>query len=420
MKNPNFLFKPYGIALVLTLAIGVLMVSCQTKNEAQNDAYVVMLSMDGFRWDYADRVPTPWLDQLAQEGVTVSYVIPAFPSKTFPNHYSMATGLYPDNHGIVNNNFYCPDLDLTYRLGDRESVENGAFSSGEPIWVTAEKQGIRTASYFWVGSEAPVQGIQPSYWKLYEQGVPFKDRIDTVLYWLNLPLETRPRLITLYFHEPDSRGHRWGPDSEETNHMVMQLDSLVGLLITRLGELPIAGNINLIVTSDHGMTQTSPDRYVNLEDYVSRDWFEKVHGGNPLFSFRAIPGMLDSAYHQLKKADKLFVWKAAEIPERFNYGKNPRILDMVVLADSTWSVGWGEPRGSYLSGGSHGWDNMQKDMHTIFYAKGPAFKQSYRGEPIEVVDLYPLIAHILKLEPATVDGRLDRVMPLLKRRKQEK
>lgn len=152
--------------------------------EQESPQYVIMLSMDGFRWDYAGRVHTPSLDHLAASGVTTDYMIPAFPAKTFPNHYSMATGLYPDNHGIVNNNFYCPVLDMTYRLGDRAAVENGIFYGGEPIWVTAEKQGMRAASFFWVGLEAPVQGIQPTYWKRYQHDIPFEERIDTVIAWL--------------------------------------------------------------------------------------------------------------------------------------------------------------------------------------------------------------------------------------------
>ncbi len=383
----------------------------QTPN---NDPYLVMLSLDGFRWDYADRVSTPYLDYIAASGVKADYVVPAFPSKTFPNHYSMATGLYPDNHGLVNNNFYCPDLDMTYRLGDRKSVENGIFYGGEPIWVTAEKQGLKTASYFWVGTEAPVQGIHPSYWKPYQGNVPFMARIDTVIAWLNLPIENRPRLITFYFDEPDSQGHSTGPESPEVGATVEQLDKLIGDLIHKLNSLPIAGQINLIVTSDHGMTEVDMNRYVNLSNHVDRSWFDKIHGGNPLYSLQPKPGMVDSVYAMLKHVDNIFVWKSEEIPERLNYGKNPRTLDMIVLADSTWSIGWGPATTRYYSGGAHGWDNAQKDMHTIFYAMGPAFKTNHKHPAFEVVDLYPLITRILNLTPAKVDGTLERTKDMLK------
>lgn len=379
-----------------------------------SEQYVVMLSMDGFRWDYASRVETPNLDYIARNGVIAEYSKPAFPSKTFPNHYSMATGLYPDNHGIVDNNFTCPDLGLTYRLGDREAVENSDFYGGEPIWVTAEKQGVITSSFFWVGSEAPVQGIQPTYWKRYDGRVPFTGRIDTVLTWLQLPIEKRPRLITFYFQEPDSQGHRTGPNSPEIDELVVELDSLVGLLINGLKQLEHYPNINLIVTSDHGMTEVSPDRYVDISQYTPRDWYETSHGGNPLLHVNPKPGMLDSAYAILNRVENISVWKKHDVPSRLNYGTNPRIGELVILADSTWSLGWGKPRNTYYTGGAHGWDNAKKDMHTIFYAMGPAFKQNHKHPSIEVVDLYPLIARIMGLKPAEVDGKIERVEEMLR------
>ncbi|MDR4988239.1 MAG: ectonucleotide pyrophosphatase/phosphodiesterase [Bacteroidales bacterium] len=379
-----------------------------------DDVYVVMLSMDGFRWDYADRVPTPNLDFIAANGVKAEYVVPAFPSNTFPNHYTMATGLYPDNHGIVNNNFYCPVLDMTYRMRDREAVENGDFYGGEPIWVTAEKQGVTAASYFWVGSEAPVQGMQPSYWKIYDHSHPFAARIDTVAYWLNLPKEQRPQLITFYFNEPDSEGHRSGPESSEIDELVMELDALVGYLLETINALPIADNINLIVTSDHGMTERSTERHIDLGQYIERDWIELAFGGNPTMLWQAREGMLDSIYNRLKDVEHMYIWKTGELPERLNFGHNPRTLDLVVMADSTWNIGWGAPTERFYSGGGHGWDNMKKDMHTIFYATGPAFRSNHTHPPFELVDLYPLIAHILNLEPAVMDGRLERVQGMLK------
>ncbi len=383
-------------------------------NRPHDDVYVIMLSMDGFRWDYADRVPTPNLDFIATNGVKAEYVVPAFPSNTFPNHYTMATGLYPDNHGIVNNNFYCPVLDMTYRMRDRAAVENGAFYGGEPIWVTAEKQGVTAASYFWVGSEAPVQGIQPSYWKIYDHSHPFAARIDTVAYWLSLPKEQRPQLITFYFHEPDSEGHRSGPESREIDELVMELDALVGYLLETINTLPVADNINLIITSDHGMTERSTERYIDLGQYIERDWIELAFGGNPTMLWQAKEGMLDSIYNQLKDVENMYIWKTGELPERLNFGNNPRTLDLVVMADSTWNIGWGAPAERFYSGGGHGWDNMKKDMHTIFYATGPAFRSNHTHPPFELVDLYPLIAHILNLEPAVVDGRLERVQGMLK------
>jgi len=404
--------------LLLFLAVPALLAFSQCdraiQNEEHHDVYVVMLSMDGFRWDYADRAHTPNLDRIAQSGVRAEYVIPAFPSNTFPNHYTMATGLYPDNHGLVNNNFYCPVLDMTYTMRDREAVENGVFYGGEPIWVTAEKQGMTSASYFWVGSEAPVQGIQPTYWKEYNVQDPFAARIDTVATWLQLPKEQRPQLITFYFNEPDSRGHYTGPDSPEIDVLVEELDSLVGVMLDKFETLPVADRLNLIVTSDHGMTEVSMDKYVDLEQYIDRDWLDIAFRSTAMMMWQPEEGMTDSIYNILKDADHLSIWKTGELPERLNFGHNPRTLDLVVLADSAYSIGWGEPSEHFNTGGAHGWDNLNKDMHTIFYAQGPAFKSNHTHPPFELVDLYPLITRILGLDPAPVDGKIERVEGMLK------
>ena len=408
------MLKRFTLILLLCFII-VNSTSCGTNDndDLSENEYVIMLSIDGFRWDYADRVKTPNLDYIESQGVKAEYIEPAFPSKTFPNHYTMATGLHPDNHGIVDNNFYCPQLDATYRLGDQESIMNPDFYGGEPIWVTAEKQDMTSASYFWVGSEAPIKGTQPTYWKEYDTSIPFEDRIDTVITWLELPKEQRPQFITLYFHEPDRAGHTYGPDHEEIDKMVAYMDTLIGDLMNKIDNFPPEYNINLIVTSDHGMTEVTPERYVDLTQYVDRDWFERTHGGNPLLNLQPKEEYADTIYNTLKPVENISIWKKEEIPERFNYGSNPRVMDMIVLADSTWSVGWGEPTGSYYQGGAHGWDYEKRDMHTIFYAIGPKFKENHLHPPFSVIDLYPLISHILDLEPAEVDGKIENTIDML-------
>ena len=189
-------------AIIPIIASGILLIFSNTlraQDKVSPDSYVLLISLDGFRWDYPIIYSTPNIDAFGQSGVRAQSLISCYPSKTFPNHYSIATGLHPDHHGIVNNSFYDPELGY-YRLGDRKSVENGKFYGGEPIWVTAEKQGVKTASFYWVGSEAPIQGIQPTYWKRYAQKVPFTQRVDTVLKWFTLPVEQRPRLVTFYYH----------------------------------------------------------------------------------------------------------------------------------------------------------------------------------------------------------------------------
>lgn len=381
---------------------------------SQEKPYVVMLSLDGFRWDYAEKVPTPNLDYIAANGVKAKAMIPSFPTKTFPNHYTLATGLYPDHHGIIQNTFYANGLQAGYSIGNRAAVENGAFYGGEPIWVTAQKQEVRSASYFWVGSEADVQGMHPDIWKLYEHDFPFENRVDSVIAWLELPEAVRPQLIMFYFHEPDAVGHHKGPDSPETAQMVMRLDSLVGRFLTRLNRLPIKDQVNFIVVSDHGMGPISPERVVFFEDYLKPEWVDQVLGSNPTYLLQPNPGYADSVVLALSRVEHLHAWKKEDIPARLHYGTNPRIFDVVLVADSAWSLA--ERRNfspARYTGGTHGYDNANRDMGAIFYAMGPAFKTGYVQPEFPNVDVYNLVAHILGLEPAANDGDFEHVREML-------
>ena len=409
--------KLLSFLLMLVFALG-LMTGCSSNpyiHKIPKQQYVVMLSLDGCRWDYPQLADMPNLESLARRGVKIESLQPAFPSKTFPNHYSLVTGLYPDHHGIVQNTFYAPDLDSYYSLSDRRAVENGAFYGGEPIWVTAEKQGLKTASFFWVGSEAPVQGIQPSYWKRYEHDFPYAARVDTVIAWLQLPEKERPRLITWYYPEPDGVGHHYGPESQQVREKLMFLDSLIGDFLQKLAKLPIADQVNVIVTSDHGMARISGDKAIYFDDYIQTTWLDTALGSNPVWMLDVKPEYVDSVYLGLKKAAHLMTWKRDSIPENLHYGTNDRVTDIVVAADLDWSIGWrrSEVAPGYV-GGTHGYDPRFKEMHAIFYAAGPAFKIGYVNPSVENVNIYPLLARILGLNPAATDGSLQPVSRMLK------
>jgi predicted AlkP superfamily pyrophosphatase or phosphodiesterase len=395
-----------------TALAAVLLISCSALH-TQEESYVVMLSLDGFRWDYPDRFPTQNLDRLARKGVKAEGLIPCFPTKTFPNHYSIVTGLYPDHHGIVQNSFYDPEMDMEFSISDCKSVTNADFYGGEPIWVTAEKQGVRTASYFWVGSEAPIEGIRPSIWKEYDPEVPFEARIDSVIAWLKLPPAVRPRLITMYMDEPDHTGHRLGPSDPELGRTIAYLDSLVGALADKLAALDIGPRINLIVTSDHGMGPVSPERYVDLADYLDTSWVERIIGYNPNYLVMAATGAYDSILAGLDRIPHVSGWPSGGVPERLVYGGNPRTLDFVLVADSAWSTGWREGPGMHLHG-AHGYDNANTDMHAIFYARGPAFRSAYSQGRFPNTYIYALIASIMGLDPVPTDGNLEEVLPMLK------
>jgi len=411
----SFILSSFRPFILVFLLISILLNSCNNFKSSRDkeEVYVVMLSLDAFRWDFTDKFPTPNFDRLARNGVKAEGLIPCFPTKTFPNHYSMVTGLYPDHHGIVQNSFFDPEMNRFYSMGNRESVEDGSFYGGEPIWVTAENQGVKSASYCWVGSEAPSGGRHPSMWKRYEHDFPFEQRIDTVISWLQLSGDSRPHLITFYMHEPDSKAHDLGPDNPELGETIVYLDSLVGVLMNKMDDLEISSKINLIVVSDHGMGPVSPDRYIDLSDYLDTSWVDIIIGYNPNYLVQARSGYYDSIRNYLDKIPNVSAWPSASVPDRLVFGNNPRTLDFVFLADSAWSLGW-KREASIHSRGAHGYDNANTDMHGIFYARGPNFKSGYTHPRFSNTELYSIIAELLKLNPADTDGDLDNVRSMLK------
>jgi alkaline phosphatase D len=394
----NFRSSSY-IPIAILFALLIVLHGFRKDSRKPYKNYVLVVSLDAFRWDYSTIYNTPNLNKLAKDGVKADRMFSSFPTVTFPNHYSIATGLYPDHHGLINNSFAAPDLGLFYRMGDRTAVENPAFYGGEPIWVTAEKQGVRSASFFWVGSEAK----HPAYWKKYDESVTYEARIDTVIKWLGYPPEKRPGLVTLYFDEPDATSHAFGPVSAQTGKIVARLDSLMGVLRTKLSTLPEAKRINLIILSDHGMSAISPDRYINIKSLVPDRMIASISGGNPVYLINPSEGKKDSVLFLLNKSKGLKAWDKSQLPPKWHYGTNPRIPEIVAVADSSWSIGT-RPDGSSLRGGAHGYDNSNSDMYSIFYAAGPSFKRNYKFRELNNIDIYNLICRILDITPAKNDG----------------
>ena len=396
---------------ITILIIGVITLflfsSCEKKADAP---YVIMLSMDGFRWDYTEMASTPNFDHIAQMGVKAESLKPSFPTKTFPNHYSMATGLYPDHHGIVHNSFIDPPTGRIYSIGDPETRGDKYFYGGEPIWITAEKQGVISGSYFWVGSD--VEGLRPTYWKPYDHTFPYEQRIDSVIAWLSKPEKTRPHFITWYFPEPDITGHNFGPESAEMATLVAELDQYLGDFMTKLEQLPIADQVNVIVTADHGMTSISTDKIVRINEILPDSLVITYSGSNPVLSVDIKDQYIDYALELLKAQDHIQAWKTGELPERLHYGTNPRTLDIVIAAENHWSIFYNDEEG--YTGGTHGYDNDYKEMHAIFYAYGPNFKENEVVPTFENVSIYALIAKILNINPVPTDGNINDIMPLLK------
>lgn len=376
---------------------------------------VILISIDGFRWDYPEKADTPNIDYLIEHGVRAKSLIPCFPTKTFPNHYTIVTGLYPEHHGIIANNMYNPERSEYFRLSLREAVRDPVWWGGEPIWVTAEKNGLIAASYFWPGSGTKIKGTLPTYWYEYDGSVPNEARIQQLLKWLDLPEERRPALLLTYFSVIDDAGHDYGPESAQVKKAIEYIDSVLGILLDGLRQRALLDRVNIIVVSDHGMAEISPERVIFLDDTIEMKQVDIVDW-NPVAAINPFPGQVDSVYHKLVHAHPhLKVYRKHEIPARFNYRDHPCITQILAIADEGWSITSHETvKPEYISGGNHGFDNQARSMGATFIAAGPAFKAGLTVPPFKNVHIYALLAEILDLPPAANDGSLDSVRVLLR------
>jgi predicted AlkP superfamily pyrophosphatase or phosphodiesterase len=385
---------------------------------ASSPVPVLLISLDGVRPDYLQRGITPHLSRLAQEGVHAEWMNPSYPSLTFPNHYTLVTGLRPDRHGIINNTMWDEQLG-DFTLSNRNAVGDARWWSGEPIWVSAENAGIRTATMFWPGSEAPVQGVRPWQWREFDHQIPIDQRVDQILAWLALPTEKRPQLVTLYFEHVDTAGHDGGPDSAQVAEALRQVDTGIGRLMAGLEARGLLDKINLVVVSDHGMAATSPKRTVIVEDLVSLEDARVVTTGQ-VVGFTPKPGRETVTEQQLLgKHDHVECWRKQDMPARWRYGTHPRIPPIVCQADEGWLL---VKRATYekgiakgwQGGGSHGYDPALPSMRAIFIAHGPAFRERMTVPGFDNVDVYPLLARLMGISPADNDGDAQTLLPILK------
>jgi len=379
---------------------------------ADRNSYVILVSFDGFRWDYLNRGLTPNLDKIANEGVRALSLRPCFPSKTFPNHISIATGMFPQNHGIISNDFENPFTKEEYGM----RTTGSKWYNGEFIWETLNRNNIRTASYFWPGSEITYSERRPNIYKSYEHKFPYYKRIDSLIAWLSLPEEKRPHFLTVYFDATDTYGHKYGPNSVEVNNTIKSLDSLTGYLVKRLEEIKMEDNVNLIFVSDHGMTEISKEKFINVEEML-KGFSVQLQNDGPVMMITTKPENREEVYNFLKKQEHFSVYKKEEMPDYYNYNKHPFISDLILVADLGYSLLDNisiKKAEEYGGKGNHGFAKDELDMHGILLAKGPEFKKGFRTGTLWNIDIYPLICNIFGIFPrSNIDGKAERIEFLL-------
>lgn len=406
-----------ALTAIVALCVTTAAVSAQRPAAgARAQPYVILISFDGMKPEYLQRIDLPSFQRVMQQGVRSVGMIPTFPSKTFPNHYSIVTGMRAETHGLVGNRFWDPARNEAYSMSDTTKVLDGTWYRGEPIWVTAEQQGMKAASFFWVASEAPIGGVRPSYWKKYSSRVSNFARVDTVLAWLALPADARPRLITMYFSETDGAGHDHGPLSPQVDTAAKNVDAALGRLMEGVARLPLRDSVYYVLVSDHGMSETHPRWYAALDTLIDMNGVRLGEAGTIAnLHVNGGPGrsavLRDSINRRMRHGR---AYLRGEIPAHLHYNKDPRVGDIVVVMEDHFQIGRADRPAR--AGGSHGWDPTFPSMHAIFVASGPGIPAGTVIPSFENVEIYPWLTEILGLRAATgIDGRRGFLADLISR-----
>lgn len=397
------------------LAFVFFLTSCSfstLQKAAPYEPSLIIISVDGLRHDYLELHQAPMIAELAAAGVHVQQLQPVFPSKTFPNHYSLVTGLYPEQHGIVDNSMYDPVHQRQFAMSMSEQVADGFWWQGEPIWITAELQGVKAATYFFPGSEAEIKGKRPTHWFPYKHDTPNRERTEQVLAWLALPDEQRPRVITLYYSDVDSAGHAYGPYSPQVKQALFDIDNEIAYLVNTLRSRQ--QQVNLIISSDHGMAEVDQRKYMIADELFDSSLAQSVRFSREIVSIFPKEGQEEVIYQQIAERynpEQMRLYRKHEIPARFHHQNHVRIAPIIMLAEQPWIF----VRRSLLPGmkadpsflrsrGSHGYDNNEPEMQGMLVAHGPAFQQGKKVPQLTMVDFYNVMAAAVGLTPAPNQG----------------
>ena len=388
------------------IIIAIIALIFTTSTSAHKDFYTIIVSLDGCRWDYPEWYDTPFLNYMAEKGVK-SGLVPSYPSKTFPNHYTLATGLYPDHHGIIANSFINRKDGVVFSLGNPKTKVDSRFYGGEPIWVTAKKQDKRVFTYHWPGSDVKIKNQYPDVWFNYNKHhLTVSERITLASQAINGA--NAPELIMIYFEEPDHQGHNYGPQDPQTKNALRNMDAQLSELWQNIQQGPRKDSVNLIIVSDHGMTLVSPERKIECKKHLNSKWYERIEGNLPAQIY-CKKGYVDSVYNALKDIQHQRVWKKQDVPAYLHYGTHENIGDVIVDPQEGWLV----TDGTVNRGGMHGYDPTYSDMQAVFRAIGPSFKHidypHFRN-----VNVYTLLCHLIGITPAPNDGNYMEVSPILK------
>ena len=400
---------------LFSFLLGFVLLSChaprtvlQEERNPEEQPYVIILSMDAFRHDLAGRAHTPTLDSLKRVGC-YSEIYPVFPSNTFPSHYSMATGLHPDHHGVVNNNFYDKKAQVRRSVFKRSDVLTKGFWGGEPIWNTAERQGRVANIFMWPGSDVPINGRQATKWMNYSSKPSYYERANWVIDAMTRAEEDIPNLVMWYFEEPDASMHRYGPTSKQVIAKAEHIDSVLTYFFYRIRRSPVFDRIHFIVTADHGMTDLSELKRVNLYHLLDTTQVVRVIHGSP-YGLEVKPEYRDRAIEILKATEGITAWKREEVPAKYHYGtREDRLTNIIILPKMGWTIDYENHPRALRKKGAHGFDNFERDMHMVFYGSGPRFKQNHVQPSFQNHNMYLILCYLLGVKPSESDCQWEQI-----------
>lgn len=399
-----------GLLFTVLLTVAGFAAAGAERSSQAGRPIVILVSIDGGRWDYLERFAPPALTRLAEAGARAAGLIPIFPSKTFPNHYTIVTGLHAARHGITSNNMVDPYLPGRFALSRRDVLQDTRWWGGEPVWVTAERQGLVAATMFWPGSESEIAGDRPTYWRPFDESVSNDARVDQLLTWLDRPDPERPTFLTVYFDELDTASHDFGPESPAARDALLNIDTSIARLVAGVDRLGLGPRTSYVVVSDHGMAALSPDRVIVLDDYLDLATVDVLDTA-PIVGLVARDGTpVDAIRDALEgKHPALAVYTPATLPDPLGLREHPRLPDVIGIADDGWHVTTRarharDTASGTFPGGNHGYDPAHRSMHGLFVASGPAFQRGVVVPAFGNIHVYAMLCRVLGLEPASHDG----------------
>ena len=413
--------NPIGDHLInpQTVSETIICKNSRNKPESINKPTVIMISIDGFRADYMQKIKPPFLSQLSKLGSYAPTMRPSFPTHTFPNHYTLITGRVPGTHGIVSNKFFDKKRNEFYNFMETKSSNDGSWYSGEPLWNVAERNGMIAHSFHWVGSEANINNMTPTCYAVFDGNITPEQKVSTVMDWLKLPSEKVPHFITLYFSNVDSAGHKYGPDSQEVKSSLLEIDQQIERL-WKYARSKKNNNVNFVIVSDHGMKQLDPNNVIYLSHYTNVDEFTVGERGAVAMLYSNDTTKIQQTYSDLKKNESHYkVYLKENLPPEYKLTYPDRVGDIVVVGD----IGYYIIDRSFtdkpsLNAATHGWSYMHNEMKALFVAEGPQIAKKKLIPEFQNIDVYPFVMNILGITTTvSFDGNPKTLLPYIIKKK---